>query len=524
MEGLHLKTKHVLGLLLALAVLLSGTPVLAAETALRITLDGTLLPENTGAYVDENGRSMVSCTTLKDCFSLTAEATPVRVQAVSFFETADSTSGVLLMDCDSTLYACSRTADGVVSGSAILIMDTTPVVKNGTLYVPLRYVLEQFGYTIGWDSAARAVSVTSPRSALSFDFELLSQMPKDQNYMISPLSLKIALAMAANGAAGETRQEILDALDITDLEQFNREIQKLIQRYSSNGTVQLSIANSIWYNTDFYSNDSGFSRDFSSVMESYYYGKAETITNATGSQRVNDWIAGQTKDKIQDVVTDDVISETLSLLVNTIYFNGDWQIPFAAELTADSTFTDRAGMEQTTAFMNHTGNYLYYENDSFQMLAKPYEDQDLQLYVILPKGDEALTQALFDEAVEKMEHARVWFSVPKFKTEYLHDDLIRILKQFGIKAAFDPASADFSGMFYGIDPDMPIVINGILQKTFIQVDEAGTEAAAATVIGIGMTSAQPDPIAFLCNRPFLYLIRDDSTGTILFMGEYAFVK
>lgn len=370
-------------------------------------------------------------------------------------------------------------------------------------------------------------------SPASFDFDLLAQMPRDENYMISPISLKLALAMAANGADGETKREILDVLGISDLTQFNEEVKAYIESCNNNELVEFNIANSIWYNTDYYQSQGlglggeagSFSDEFARLIKTYYYGVAETITNASGKKTVNDWIAEQTNGKITDVVTDKTVMNSLALLVNAIYFKGDWQNPFKAESTRDAVFTDRSGAETTTAFMNDTGSYSYSETDSLQMLAKPYKDTGVRMYFILPKEEAALSQAMFDEALNNMGTEYVRFSVPKFKTEYLHGNLKEIMQGFGVKTAFKYPDADFWGMFEDIRPDMPVVISDVIQKTFIEVDEKGTEAAAVTVIDMAPTSAiKPDPVEFICDRPFTYIIRDDSTGTILFMGEYAFAE
>lgn len=135
-----------------------------------------------------------------------------------------------------------------------------------------------------------------------------------------------------------------------------------------------------------------------------------------------------------------------------------------------------------------------------------------------------LTQAWFDDAVGNMKRQQVHFSLPRFKTEYTHDNLKEIMKDLGVTAAFTYPVADFRNMFEGIRADEPPVISKITQKTFIEVDEKGTEAAAATVIEMVPESViSPDPVEFICDRPFTYIIRNDSTGTVLFMGEYAFV-
>ncbi|MCC8122836.1 MAG: hypothetical protein LIO58_04780, partial [Oscillospiraceae bacterium] len=420
-------------------------------------------------------------------------------------------------------------------GGVVIPSDTTVSVRGGVVYLPIRYTMEWFGFAVGWDGTTHTVSLTSPVTAepanaeTTFDFNLLSYMPQDKNYIVSPLSLKMALAMAANGADGATQQEILDVLGIDDLDAYNSEAKALIASLNSNEEVEFNLANSIWYNTDYYGKSgSGFAAPYISTIQDSYQGVAQTIDNATGSQTVNDWISAQTEDKITDVVSDEDMPETLSLLVNTIYFKGKWQEPFNEANTQEAVFTDRNGKETETAFMHYISYYAYYEDEDYQVLACPYEDGSTNMYFVLPRDGSALTQAAFDEAVANMEYSYVYLSVPKFTTEYTHKDLVELLKALGVQTAFDVGTADFFNMFLteSVDQSDPPYISNILQKTFISVDEKGTEAAAATVVGLsgGSSTPPPEPIVFRCDRPFTYIIRDDSTGTILFMGEYAFVE
>jgi len=544
LEVMIMKKTRFIALILVFAMLLPEVSAFAAGDGLTILLDGEALPDSGTAYVDENGRTMVPAAAFEGILEYSYMYSGGNMVGTILYESNMDRPGLYFygdsnlvwyyhfhFGVDATDEPSSVTQTISYSLEGNFDMDTVAIVEDGEVYVPLRYALEYFGYTVEWDGDMQSVIITSPKS--SFDFDLLAQMPRDKNYMISPVSLKLALAMAANGADGETKQEILDVLGISDLAQFNEEVRAFIERYNSNELVAFNIANSIWYNADYYQGKGlsldgeagSFSDEFARLIKTYYYGVAETITNDNGKETVNDWIAEQTNEKITDVVTDETVINSLALLVNAIYFKGDWQNPFKAESTRDAVFTDRNGAETTTAFMNDTGSYSYSETDSLQMLAKPYKDTSVRMYFILPKDDATLSQAMFDEALADMTSEWVHFSVPKFKTEYLHKNLKGILQGFGVKTAFSYPDADFWSMFDGIRPDMPIVIENIIQKTFIEVDEKGTEAAAVTVIDMAPTSAiKPDPVNFICDRPFTYIIRDDSTGTILFMGEYAFAE
>ena len=410
---------------------------------------------------------------------------------------------------------------------ATIAMDTTAILKDNRTFVPARYAAEAFDFLVDWDADNSRVNLLSEQTDAppTFESKLLSAMPKDQNYMISPFSLKMALAMAANGANGQTRDEILNVLDIADLEQFNIAAEAFIANENANAKVEFNVANSIWNNTDFFKDPTfNFADEYKQTIADHFHGIAGDIDNASGAKTVNDWIALQTNDKIRDVLTDDNIKNTASALVNTIYFKGAWASNFNVEATRDDIFTNRNGKQDTTAFMRQTAYYRYYENAGFQMLAKPYLDTNIRMYIILPKGEDIVLPNL-DETIAKMTSENVFLQLPKFKTESMHQNLVDVLMGMGVQAAFDGNRADFSGMYTKMSPNMSI--SSILQKTFIEVNEAGTEAAAATVVMMAPTGAYlqpPEPIPFNCNRPFLYLIRNDATGDILFMGEYAFVE
>ncbi|MCD7948608.1 MAG: hypothetical protein LUG13_10080 [Oscillospiraceae bacterium] len=538
-----MKKTRFLACILTLAMVVSLGPTFAAGSGLSVTLDGTLLADGARVYLSESGRTMVAASALEGVFTLEYKTSDEVLSQVTLRRTQNERSDVLTFYVDgdrvevdgySVFQSQNEGGTSGSDGAVALPSDTTVSVRDGTVYLPIRYTMEWFGFAVGWDGATNTVSLTSPVTAepanaeTTFDFDLLSYMPQDQNYMVSPLSLKMALAMAANGAEGATQQELLDVLGIDDLDAYNSEAKALIASLNSNEEVEFNLANSIWYNTDFYGlSGSGFAAPFVSTIQDSYQGVAQTIDNATGSQTVNDWISAQTKDKITDVVSDEDMPETLSLLVNTIYFKGKWSEPFNEANTQDAVFTDRNGKETETAFMNYISYYACYEDEDYQVLACPYEDGSTSMYFVLPKDGSALTQAAFENAVANMEYSYVSLSVPKFTTEYTHKDLVELLKALGVQTAFDAGTADFFNMFLteAVNQSEPPYISNILQKTFISVDENGTEAAAATVVGLGGSSTPPpEPIVFRCDRPFTYIIRDDNTGTILFLGEYAFVE
>ena len=361
----------------------------------------------------------------------------------------------------------------------------------------------------------------------ALDAPLLSAMPQDRNYILSPFSLKIALAMAANGAEGATQDEILNVLGIENLTKFNSTARKKINAINRTEEVSFNVVNSIWNNTDHFSPAIRFSGVYNRIMWNHFEADVRDITDSGGADEVNNWIALQTKDKIKDVIDDQMIREATLFLVNTVYFNGDWARPFDADHTHSDTFTDRNGKQISTRFMADAGAYFYCENDNFKMLAKPYADTRVNMYFVLPNVGKSVSWSDMDKAITGMTEKRIIFKVPKFQTEYLHENLIEILQGMGVNAPFDPVDADFSKM-YSKTPPKNVYIGSILQKTFIQVDEKGTEAAAATVAEMTDEAAAEaedlDILVFNCDRPFVYFIRNDTVGEILFVGEYAFVN
>ncbi len=350
----------------------------------------------------------------------------------------------------------------------------------------------------------------------AFSWQMNAVMPADKNYMFSPLSIKLAFAMAANGADGVTRAEILKAIGVTDLDAFNLFTKDLIAEYSQNDKVNLNISNSIWLNTDYFKGLSvDFSQSFKDKITGFYNADSKTVTNADAVSEINKWVSEKTQERIRKVIDD---PDFLAALVNTIYFKGEWQTQFDEKATAKDAFIDKNGAEHQIDFMNATQSYAYYGDETVTMVKLPYKDGKTSMYLAMSeKGAED-----FEQYVGKMQPARLALSLPKFKTEYSME-LIDALGALGVKAAFSPDAADLKPMFTALPENA--YISKVIHKTFIEVDENGTEAAAVTAVMVSTTSMptdQPVPVKF--DKPFTYFIRDDVSGEILFVGKYAFVE
>lgn len=353
-------------------------------------------------------------------------------------------------------------------------------------------------------------------SSYESDFDFMKYMPKDQNYMISPFSIKMAMMMAANGANGYTQKEILSALGVSSIDEYNQKASDIITRYNSNKDVNLNVANSIWLNKT-EAMGANFKDTYKKIISDFYKGVAREESADTIASKINDFIAKETNNKITNVLPTERPAGFLSALVNTIYFKGSFENQFDTANTKKDTFTDRNGNKSEIDFMNQTKHFGYYENDGVQMLKMNYSGRDIAMYILLNDDDKDVD---INDIISKMEYKNVSVSMPKFKTEFTKS-FVDVLKQMGINIAFTNA-ANFSNMFDNVEAH----ISDVIHKTFIEVDENGTEAAAATVILMTKNSLpMPEEIKeFKANRPFTYFIRDEVSGEILFLGEYAFTK
>lgn len=369
----------------------------------------------------------------------------------------------------------------------------------------------EFGDVMG--SATPAISATPLlREDRDFAWNLNSEAPTDQNYMFSPFSIKAALAMAANGAEGETRREILDALGVEDLDAFNDRIRYLIDSYSNNYYLTLSVANSIWLNRDYrYAEDAEFSDTFRAIIEKMYSGEVGIVNNSNAVDTVNNWVEENTSGRITDIINS---PDFLAALVNAVYFKGEWFEVFEPEDNDFKTFTSRDGSETELEFMNQTGYYDYYENRAMRMIAIPYKDTNIAMYIAIGAG----RAVDLDRYIPEMESTYVNLSIPKFKTEY-SVELNDTLKAIGIEKAFSEFDAEFKNMVDNYP--MNIYIDKVLHKTYIDVNEAGTEAAAATAVMMAGSGMPPEPIDFIADEPFTYFIYDSENDEILFVGEYS---
>lgn len=356
------------------------------------------------------------------------------------------------------------------------------------------------------------------------EFNILKFMPDDKNYMVSPFSLKMAMSLAANGADGTTKDEILTAFGIDNLDSYNTAAKELIERYEGTSSVKLNVANSIWLNKDVAGKDIKFTDEYKKLVSEYYKGTASEEDAKNIAMKINSWVEKKTNNKIKNLLPEGD-AKFLSVLVNTIYFKGEWAEQFEEYATKEEDFTDRNGKVEKTDFMHKTERYRFYEDENMKMVRVPYKGGKTAMYLVLPTNEDKMDIAT---ALDNMNSYKIRLSFPKFKTEYSLS-FKEILKHIGIEKAFEKWEAEFDEvMFKGVKEGENVYVDDVLQKTFIEVDENGTEAAAATAVIMNeATSIGPsmeEIKEFKADRPFIYFIRDDVTHEVLFIGEYAFTK
>ena len=357
----------------------------------------------------------------------------------------------------------------------------------------------------------------------------------DGNRFISPFSISTALAMTYVGAQEETAAKIAKALHFTlppgQLHPaFHRLIVELHGRASSQATpdhpadVQLFTANALWTQTG-----ERILPDFQKRIEVNYQAGLYQVdfrhAPEEARRTVNDWVQEQTKGKIRDLLKSSHIDPTTILvLTNAIYFNARWASPFSNEKTTQEDFHASPKDVVRVDMMKQSGRFRYFDQGSFQVLEQPYKGDTLAMVILLPKAKDGLGQleaslsaANIETWLTKLSSRRVDVSLPKFKMTS-ECELKDPLSDMGMSVAFKPGAADFSG----ITGTRELAISAVVHKAFVEVDEKGTEAAAATgVVGFRTAAIAQPPVVFRADHPFFFLIRDIRTGSLLFLGRLA---
>jgi len=352
-------------------------------------------------------------------------------------------------------------------------------------------------------------------------FRAMASSVNDSNIVISPMSISIALGMAWNGAATETKAEMSALLGMTQtpdslVNQYYEVMQKSMPVIDSSTTV--NIANSLWYTTDFTVKSS-----YLNLNQTYFDAEIRSIDfkQSWAKDTINAWVDAKTNHLIPDIV--ERTQEQVMYLINAVYFKGAWVMPFDPKKTMSSTFTKQLGGSSQVKMMSMLDTLRYGENDHAQYLDLAYGNGAFSMTLVLPKTGSStssvlsgLTPESLNQTISSLNKQKVQLYLPRFKVK-CDFDLIPTLKLLGMRLAFTDF-ADFSGI-----SNVPIKISDVKHKTYVEVTEKGTTAAAATSIGFEYTS-MPNYPQFIVNKPFLFFIRENGSKVILFAGKIADVE
>jgi serpin B len=365
---------------------------------------------------------------------------------------------------------------------------------------------------------------TVVRANNDFAFDLYARLrEKEGNLFYSPYSISTALAMAYGGAGGETAEQMARVLHFSlDPQRLHPAMAELIREINGHGLprdYQLNAAQSLW-------GDNGLSvrPDFTNLLQANYGARLRPVNFSSNPdearRQINRWVKERTHDKIKELLhKEDIDPLTRMVLVNAIYFKAAWHKPFRVELTEKDGAFHAAGKKVKAALMHQTEEFKYAEGDGYQAVELPYEGGDLSMVVLLPlekdglgKLEQSLTAAKLDACLGKLEVRQAEVTLPRFRVE-ARFDLAEQLQALGMPLAFSPA-ADFSGI-----SSEKLRISKVIHQAFVDVNEEGTEAAAATAVILSRPAPPVSSVTFRADHPFLFLLRDNRTGSVLFLGR-----
>jgi len=369
-------------------------------------------------------------------------------------------------------------------------------------------------------------SVVLGNSVFAFDLYQKLRSPAEENLFFSPYSVSTALAMVYTGARGETQSQMEKALRFSlgqeKLHPAFAELQNGLNELQEAGNFALHIANSLWPQQDY-----KFLDEYLSLTKKHY-GVSITpvdyslLAREETRQLINKWVEDNTKEKIKGLIPRGSFHDlTRLVLVNAIYFKGNWKHQFDPDKTEKTPFYISSEKSVQVSMMKQEEQVFYAESGSLQLLELPYVGNDLSMLVLLPKRIDGLKQLEDSLSIENLElwrssliRTKAIISLPRFKIDY-KNLLSKTLKAMGMVDAFVYQQANFAGM--DGKPDW-LFIDNVIHQAYIEVNEQGTEAAAATGMGAAGGMPPPPPI-FRADHPFLFLIQDNKTGSILFIGR-----
>ena len=368
-------------------------------------------------------------------------------------------------------------------------------------------------------------TIVNSNNAFALDLYANLKNEKKGNLFFSPYSISTALAMAYAGARGNTAKQMAQVLHFTltpkQLHPAFARLKNQLNTTQEKSNLTLNIANAIWLEQTY-----PFVQEFITLLKQHYQAEPNAVDFKTAydtvRKTINTWVEQQTNNKIKNLIKPDTLDQlTRLVLVNAIYFKGDWDAPFEENYTKDDIFWVTPRKEVKTPMMTQTKEFNYLETQEAQLIELSYTNHDLSMIILLPKDKNGLTQLEnslshknLNTWLARLRSQEVKVYLPKFKTTS-ELNLGKTLSLMGMPDAFNNSSADFSG----ITPSKDIFISALLHKAFVEVNEEGTEAAAATGFIAKITSIGEPPPIFKADHPFIFIIRDNHSGSILFLGR-----
>ncbi|MCD4670285.1 MAG: serpin family protein [Actinomycetia bacterium] len=408
--------------------------------------------------------------------------------------------------------------------SVVIIMTIVMLLGNAALFTNCssKLLSKEKIFEEESDELADTLDVVNlPGANTQFGFNLYRELiaeDKDENIFISPFSILLALAMAYNGALGDTNLDMAEALefkgfDLTELNQGFHDL--LLSIKNADSDIDLAIANSIWQRLG-----SDVDKDFIERNKKYYNSEVRELdfSSPDAVDTINEWIDDATMGKIDKMLTE-VSADAVMYLINAIYFKGNWTYEFDEEFTEEEDFYLLDGSTKKVPMMAQREDFRYLKESNYSSVRLPYGQEKMAMYIILPDRGVDIDTVIgsFDSEewqnyLSSFSETEVELKMPKFKMEYGIKLLNDALTNLGMGIAFS-SDADFSG----INPDT--FISRVLHKAVIEVNEKGSEAAAATVVEMDRGGDIAETVEFIVDRPFFFVISDDRTGSMLFMGK-----
>jgi serine protease inhibitor len=366
------------------------------------------------------------------------------------------------------------------------------------------------------------VSLIESENTFAFDIfkKVAESSGESENIIISPLSISYALSMTLNGANGTTRDAMLEALRVNGItpETINNSYKNLSEALLNvDKRVLISIANSVWTENNFV-----VKAPFTEILTGFYNAESKSfdISDPLAPKQMNSWIESKTNGLIKNMI-DQLNDNTVMLLINAIYFKGKWKSQFDSKNTVQRSFEKPGGSTAEVPMMKQTSDIKIFTGEGFVLAEFPYGQGNFVMDIILPDDHSGVNSIMplindtsFKGWLNQLHERETDVTFPRFKYGY-KKQLKDILTMMGMGITFTD-DADFSNI-----SDLSLLINDVTHQAFIETNEEGTEAAAATIVDVGVTSMPPPPLVLNIDHSFLYIIREITTNSILFMGRVA---